>query len=182
MIKIRTSPKFIILFLWLSILITLSACNLTSSVPPVTPITLQLSWTHGAQFAGFYAAEQQGYYAAEGLDVTFIEGGSQVDRLSTVVEGKAQFGLGGGPEMLQARAEGKPIRVVTAIFQRDPFAFFALADSGITRPKDFAGKKIQIRERARPFLQAVTHRVGLTSDEYIEDTGANFEDLYSGKV
>ena len=182
MIKIRALPKFIIPFLWLYILITLSACDSTSSAPPVTPITLQLSWTHGAQFAGFYAAEERGYYAAEGLAVTFIEGGGEVDRLSSVLEGKVQFGLGGGPEMIRARAEGKPTRVVAAVFQHDPFAFFALADSGITRPEDFAGKRIQIRERARPFLQAVTSRVGLSSDDYTEDTGANFEDIYSGKV
>ena len=29
--------------------------------PALTPITLQLSWTHQAQFAGFYAADQNGY-------------------------------------------------------------------------------------------------------------------------
>ena len=29
---------------------------------------------HSAQFAGFYAADQNGDYAAEGLAVTFIEG------------------------------------------------------------------------------------------------------------
>lgn len=181
MIKIRVLSKFIILLLWLCILMVLPACSRASSVPP-TPITLQLSWTHSAQFAGFYAAEQNGYYAAEGLAITFIEGGPEIDRLAAVLEGQAQVGLGGGPEMITSRAEGKPLRVVATVFQYDPFAFFALADSGITRPEDFAGKRIQIRERSRPFLQAITSRVGLSPDQYTEDTEANFEDLYSGKI
>ncbi len=34
---------------------------------------LQLKWVHQFQFAGYYAAIEQGYYAEEGLDVELIE-------------------------------------------------------------------------------------------------------------
>jgi DNA-binding NarL/FixJ family response regulator len=47
----------------------------------VSPITVQLKWTHQAQFAGFYAADQNGYYADEGLEVSFVEGGPDIDGL-----------------------------------------------------------------------------------------------------
>ena len=36
-------------------------------------VRLQLKWQHGFQFAGYYAAEQQGYYAQAGLKVELKE-------------------------------------------------------------------------------------------------------------
>jgi len=36
-------------------------------------VTLQLQWKHQFEFAGFYAAKEQGFYKAIGLDVDFLE-------------------------------------------------------------------------------------------------------------
>jgi ABC-type nitrate/sulfonate/bicarbonate transport system substrate-binding protein len=36
---------------------------------------LQLKWKHQFQFAGYYAALEQGFYQNTGLDVTIREGG-----------------------------------------------------------------------------------------------------------
>lgn len=38
-------------------------------------ISLQLAWKHQFQFAGYYAALDQGYYRDAGLEVTIVEGG-----------------------------------------------------------------------------------------------------------
>jgi hypothetical protein len=38
-------------------------------------VTLQLKWLHEFQFAGYYAALQQGYYRAAGFDVDIRPGG-----------------------------------------------------------------------------------------------------------
>lgn len=35
-------------------------------------ISLQLRWKHAFQFAGYYAAVEQGYYRDHGLDVRLI--------------------------------------------------------------------------------------------------------------
>jgi ABC-type nitrate/sulfonate/bicarbonate transport system substrate-binding protein len=61
------------------LLVGVSACSTAAPVPGLTPVTVQLSWTHQVEFAGFYAAEQQGYFRDEGLKVTFLEGGPEVD-------------------------------------------------------------------------------------------------------
>ena len=63
----------------LLLILTLSACASLAQPTPLTPVTVQLSWTHQAQFAGFYAADQNKYYLAEGLQVTFLEGDATVD-------------------------------------------------------------------------------------------------------
>ena len=39
---------------------------------------LQLQWFIQAQFAGYYAAQDQGFYADQCLDVTIVEGGVDI--------------------------------------------------------------------------------------------------------
>lgn len=160
----------------------LSACA-PGPAAPLTPVILQLNWTHGAQFAGLYAAEQYGYYADEGLQVTFVEAGPTTDRIGPVVAGAAQLGLAGPPPLILARAAGQPVRAVAAVHQHTPFVFFALADSGITRPQHFAGKTVQIIPSALPFLHAVAARVGLAPEQYrVDTTAAGIAGLSDGSV
>ncbi len=71
-------------------------------------VTLQLKWTHGFQFAGYYAAVEQGYYRDAGLDVRLLEASPGLDTLQTVVSGKAQYGVGTS-SLLLARQAGVPV-------------------------------------------------------------------------
>ena len=137
-----------------------------SPPPPPTPIIVQLPWTHQAGSAGLYAADQKGDYAAEGLAVTMLEGGSGVDRIASVLDGTAQFGIGTAEELLLAKSVGKPVRAIATIFRRSPTVFVALADTGITRPQDFAGKTIRAETNILPSLHAITAWVGITPDQY----------------
>ena len=81
-------------FLWfcfiISLVLMLSACASAKTAAVLTPITVQLKWLHQAQFAGLYAADQKGYYSAEGLKVSFIEGGPTVDLEKPVLDSMAQ--------------------------------------------------------------------------------------------
>lgn len=145
----------------------LAACrSAVSSTSTLTSITVQLSWTHQAEFAGLYAAEQQGYFAEEGLQVSFVEGGPEVDFISPVVNGAAQFGIAQPADVILARADGKPLQSIAVIYRRSPIVFFALADTGITRPQDFVGKKIRSALTVDLTLQAMMARVGISPDQY----------------
>ena len=130
------------------------------------PVTVQLSWTNQAEFSGLYAAEQRGYFAEEGLQVSFVEGGPQINFISPVVNGTAQFGVAQPADVILARAEGRPVRSFAAIYRRSPIVFFASADSGITRPQDFVGKKIRSTLTVDQTLRAMMARVGVSPDQY----------------
>ena len=52
-------------------------------------VTLQLKWVTQAQFAGYYAALDQGYYEEEGLDVTIKPGGPDITNEQVVASGQA---------------------------------------------------------------------------------------------
>lgn len=151
--------------------LTITACAQAAppTLPP-TPITVQLTWTHQAQFAGLYVADQLGYYAAEGLAVTLIEGGPSVNGLSPVLEGTAQFGIAGADELIIVRSQGQPVRAIAVNYRRSPVVFISLADSGITRPQDFVGKTIRVAPNLVASLHAMTARVGVSSDQYSEVT------------
>lgn len=161
--------KFVTTF---SILVlTITACAPAATpAPPPTPITVQFAWTHQSVFAGFYAADQQGFYAAEGLPVTFVEGGAKVDSMASVLDGIAQFGVTGADQVLLARSEGKPVRAVATIYRRSPVVFISLADSGITRPQDFVGKTIRVAPNLVASLRSITARVGISPEQYTEVT------------
>jgi ABC-type nitrate/sulfonate/bicarbonate transport system substrate-binding protein len=48
----------------LALAINVAACSqATALTSELTPVTVQLSWTHQTQFTGFYAADRNGYYA-----------------------------------------------------------------------------------------------------------------------
>jgi len=147
------------------LLIFAASCG-TAPPPPPTPVTVQLSSTHQAEFAGFYAADQLGYYASEGLNVSFLEGGPEVDFLAPVANGSAQFGVAQPADLILARAGGGSLRSIAAIYRRSPVAFMALANTGITRPQDLVGKRIRITNALDQTLQAMTARVGLLPDQY----------------
>jgi NitT/TauT family transport system substrate-binding protein len=169
--------------LLLIIVACLTACGpATTPKQPITPITVQLKWLHQAQFAGFYAADQNGYYTAEGLKVNFIEGGPTVDLEKAVLDGTAQFGVLGADRLIAVRADGKPLRAIAVIYRRSPLVFMSLADSGITRPQDFVGKTVQA-DTGIITLHAMLANVGISRDQYHEvNLGADLGPFYSGQV
>lgn len=144
----------------------ISSCSQVMVARELEQVTVQLSWEYQAEFAGLYAAEQNGYFAEEGLDVSFIEGGPEVDFITPVVDGTAQFGIAQPADVILARADGKAVRSIAVIYRRSPIVFFALADSGISRPKDFVGKKIRSASTTDWTLRALTNKVGIDPSQY----------------
>ena len=56
-------------------------------------VSLQLKWLHQFQFAGYYAAVEQGFYRDAGLDVEIREGGPGVVVSGALEQGKVDFGV-----------------------------------------------------------------------------------------
>jgi NitT/TauT family transport system substrate-binding protein len=149
------------------LLFALPACSpVATPEAALTPVTVQLSWTHQAEFAGFYAAEQQGYYREEGLEVSFIEGGSDVDFIAPVADGVAAFGVAQPPDLILARADGSPVRSIAAIYRRSPIVFVSHTELGITSPYEFVGKKIRSAITMDQTLQAMMKRLDIQPDQY----------------
>ena len=85
----------------------------------LTPVKLQLQWVAQAQFAGYYAAVDQGYYKDAGLDVTIKEGGVDIVPQTVLAQGKADYAVAWVPKALASREQGAGITDVGQIFGRD---------------------------------------------------------------
>jgi NitT/TauT family transport system substrate-binding protein len=107
-----------------------------------TPVKLQLQWFTQAQFAGYFAAIEEGYYAAQCLDVTIVEGGVDIVPQQQLADGAVDFALSWVPKALASREAGANIVNIAQIFQRSGTLQVSFKDKNITSPADFAGKKI----------------------------------------
>jgi NitT/TauT family transport system substrate-binding protein len=128
-------------------------------------VKLQLQWVPQAQFAGYFAAEQQGYFKAENLTVTIVPGGPDVvpQAVGSQPDGP-EFTISWVPKVLEARdGGGSDLVDIAQIFQRSGTLSVSWKSSNITSPDAFAGKKIGVWDFGNEFeVTAGALNAGLT--------------------
>lgn len=82
-------------------------------------INVQLKWYHQFQFAGYYAAIEQGYYREHGLNVILHERDGTPTPIETLITGNVDFAVGGAGALVY-RENGVPLVALAATFQRSP--------------------------------------------------------------
>jgi len=118
------------------------ASNAPAACATTTPVKLQLQWFTQAQFAGYFAAVDQGFYADQCLDVSILEGGVDIVPQQQLADGVVDFALSWVPKALASREAGANIVDIAQIYQRSGTLQVSFKDKGITSPADFAGKNI----------------------------------------
>lgn len=110
-----------------------------ASAQDTPTVRVQLKWVTQAQFAGFYAAAEQGYYEAEGLNVEILPGGPDIGPQQVVAAGGAEFGIDWMGSMLASREQGTKAVAIAQIYQRSGMRQLTWADSGLESFADLAG-------------------------------------------
>ncbi|MGA1837241.1 ABC transporter substrate-binding protein [Herbiconiux sp. 11R-BC] len=108
----------------------------------LTPVKLQLQWYSQAQFAGYYAALDQGYYKDEGLDVSILEGAADIVPIDTLTSGQADYAISWVPKVLGSIEQGAAVTDVAQIFERSGTTQISMKTAGITTPADLKGKTV----------------------------------------
>jgi class 3 adenylate cyclase/ABC-type nitrate/sulfonate/bicarbonate transport system substrate-binding protein len=104
-------------------------------------VSLQLKWKHQFQFAGYYAALEQGFYRDAGLDVTIREGGPDIDATEAVASGKADFGVCSS-SVLREWVMGRHLVVLAVIFQQTPAIILVPRRADIRSVSDLRGRTL----------------------------------------
>ena len=160
-----------------SLMLVLAACSQTPSASSdasdgggdggdggdLDAVQLQLQWAPQAQFAGYFAAQEQGYYEDQGLTVEILDGGPDVipQQVGSAADGP-EFTISWVPKVLEARAADSDLVDIAQIFQRSGTLSVSWADSNITDPADFEGKKIGVWDFGNEFeVTAAASAVGL---------------------
>ncbi len=144
------SRRISLFMLFIAATLLLAACDsgTSSSVSRPTPaasrkVHVVMGYIANVQFAPYYMALDKGYYQQAGLEVNF-DYGQVNDALALLGQGKADFVIASGDEVLVARDKGVPAVYVMAQYQHYPLAVFSKAEKNITKPSDLVGKKVGI--------------------------------------
>lgn len=142
-------------------------------------VSLQLQWAPQAQFAGYFAAQELGYYEEEGLDVEIIDGGPDIipQQVGSAEDGP-EFTISWVPKVLEAREAESDLVNIAQIFQRSGTLSVTWADSGITGPADFEGKRIGVWDFGNEFeVTAAARAEGLEENVDYEKVTQPFDML-----
>lgn len=166
----------------LAMLLLLMASASSETARALEHVTLQLKRTHQFQFAGYYAALEQGYYREAGLDVTILEGRPDLDPVAEVVNGRADFGIGAS-ELVLVRASGKPVVALAVIQQHSPLVLLARSGPRVISLKSLVGKEIRIVPHEDE-LDALLHSKGYSPKDFhlVPRTPHDIDDLLAGRL
>lgn len=137
-----------------------------STVPPVANVveaSLRLKWLYDPGSAGEMVAAKAGFFVEHGLDVALKPGGFEADPIKLVASGSDTFGVAGADSFLLAREKGVPIVAFAAGYLETPVVYYVRAESGITSPKDFAGKRVgyQAGQDTATVYETLLRRAGI---------------------
>jgi len=103
------------------VLILFSLNVLALDTESIQKVSIQLAWKHQFEFAGFYAAIEQGYYRDIGLDVELKEFQHGMDTTDEVINGKATFGLSSSV-LISEKLKNKPVILLASYFKQNVLA------------------------------------------------------------
>ena len=103
-------------------------------------VTLQLSWLHQFQFAGYYMAVQKGYYKEAGIDLIIKE------YTPANLNIPSDFTLHKSDVLIDA-TENNDILLLGASFQKSPMVLLS-ANLNVLSPKDVENRRVMITKGA----------------------------------
>ncbi len=144
-------------------------------------VSLQLKWKHQFQFAGYYAALEQGFYRDAGLDVTIREGGPGIDVVEAIASGNANFGVCSA-SVLREWTLNRRLVVLAAIFQHSPVVILVPRRADITSVSDLRGRTL-MDSPGSDEIEAMLKREGVSYEAMprVAHDG-NPRDLLAGKA
>ena len=128
-------------------------------------VTLQLEWKHQFEFAGFYAAIEQGYYKDVGLELEIKEFKEGINITDEVLNGNATFGISSSALILE-KLNKKPVVLVASYFKQNALALVTKPE--IKTPADLKNKKIMAVnwEMEHTSLGVMLKDFGIKKDDY----------------
>lgn len=125
--------------------LTLASCSreVSSKTGEVETVKLQQEWFPFAGFAGEVAASKR-FASANGLKLDIVPGAEDVDPIKLVISKSYDFGVVGSDLLVAAVAKGAPLIAIGAVNYKSPTCFIVKADSKISAPADFIGKRVGI--------------------------------------
>jgi len=143
----------------------------------LTPVKITLQWVTQAQFAGNFAAQDQGFYKDACIDLQIQPGGPDINPVQLLLTGDTdlvgvQFGA-----VLTARDDGADVITIGQVFERSAFSLLSFTDKGIKAAEDIKGKKVALWGGFVPSFSAMAGKHGLVQDKDFTTVNQGFDVL-----
>lgn len=168
--------------------LALSACSSATPEPTADSFGeagIALSWIKNYEFAGYFAADQNGYFTDAGFDsVNLIAGGGETSPWDTVLAGNATIGLASdllGPA--SAIQQGADLVIIGAQYVESPVGIVSLAGNPISSVDDLVGKTFGVDAGGLAIIKAILAANGLPEDAVTFESVPNgIDPLMNGSV
>ncbi|APE33927.1 hypothetical protein BOX37_08045 [Nocardia mangyaensis] len=122
----------------------------------------RLAWIKNTQFAGSYLADKNGYYTQEGFSgADLVAGGPTAPPIESDVLSRTFAGVSQVPIVGSAVAEGAPLKIVGAVYQRYAGCVMSMGANPISTPEDLYGKTIGCASSSEPVWRNFIAALGL---------------------
>jgi putative riboflavin transport system substrate-binding protein len=180
----KNNKRFAIALVFvLLIVLTVSgvqAQDITPTSGALADESVFLPFVPNIQFAPLYVAQAKGYFADAGFNVSF-EYGDEPNGLELIAAGQRHFGTISGEQVIQARANGRPVVFVYEWYQKYPIGIATPENSGINSVADLKGHKVGIPGRfgaSYTGLTALLAANGMTENDInLQEIGFNAADV-----
>jgi NitT/TauT family transport system substrate-binding protein len=103
----------------------------TGAAAAADKVAFGTDWLAEAEYGGYYQALAAGIYAKHGLDVTIRQGGPSVNQTQLLLAGRLDISIASNSFLaLNFVQQGVPLRIVAAMFQKDPSVLIAHPGQG----------------------------------------------------
>ncbi|MBL0708015.1 MAG: ABC transporter substrate-binding protein [Sulfurimonas sp.] len=145
-------------------------------------VSVQLEYKHQFEFAGLYAAIEQGYYKSVGLEVDIKEFKDSTNICDDVLSGRSEFGFSSS-SLILSKLKGKPVVLLASYFKQNALALAVQKD--ITDIKELKNKKIMAMENElnHTSIGIMLSNNGIKKEDYIlVKHDFNIEKFANGEV
>ena len=105
-------------------------------------VLFSLNWIPYGLHYGIFAAEGQGFYDGAGLELDIQRGYGSGETVKRVAIGSAEIGMADMASVIVGRGNGLLVKQVAVILDRSGDAIYYLKGTGISAPKDLAGRTL----------------------------------------
>lgn len=150
----------------------------------VAEVRMQLGWLASNGLIGEVAAQKKGFFTEQGINLTIVPGGPNVDGVAGVAAGQSAIGqISSSPSVMLARSAGMPVKAFLAGYRKHPFTYFSLKKAPIREPKDMIGKTIATQPTAFILLRALLAQNGIPEDQVkMVNMGSDMNQLITGQA
>ena len=153
--------------IWATLLVV--ACTFAAIIGAALPsqasangpntLRVQLKWFDQAQFAGFYAANDQGFFAAHGLSVQTLPGSPTIEPIASLGNGTADVAEASMAQAQIASTDGKRYVNIAQIFQQPDSVLICNLKPGTNSAADLRGARIAVSPDRHAIVAATLNKI-----------------------